>query len=144
MGFSDQHKQILQDHYRNPRNKTVLPTGEENAVLDNPSCGDRVALKLNWDDKHKATVVQFDGEGCSISMASASILTELIKGLSLDEIGELSGHIRRIFNGEESSEKLEALGDIAALEELINHPVRLKCAALPWETLELILKKENP
>ena len=100
MGFSEQHKQILQDHYRNPRNKTSLSPGEENAVLDNPSCGDRVALSLSWDEDRRASGVRFDGEGCSISMASASIMTELIKGKSREEIRELSLRMRKIFKGD--------------------------------------------
>ena len=144
MGFSEQHKQILQDHYRNPRNKKNLPPGKESAVLSNPSCGDRIALKLIWDDNKRASDVQFDGEGCSVSMASASIMTELIKGLSLGEIRDCSARIHRIFKGEEAPEELEALGETGALSELLNFPVRLKCAALAWDTLEVILKKEKP
>jgi nitrogen fixation NifU-like protein len=143
MGFSEKQKQILQDHYRNPRNKAPLPTGEESAVLDNPSCGDRVALSLNWDEENRVSRILFDGVGCSVSMASASILTEMIMGLSRRETAETAAKIRRIFAGEEAPEELEALGDIAALRELLNFPVRLKCAALAWDTLEAVLKKEE-
>lgn len=144
MGFSEEHKQILQDHYRNPRNKAPLTPGEENAVLDNPSCGDRVALRLGWDEEDRLSELLFDGEGCSVSMASASILTELVKGLSRREICETTAKVQSIFKGEEAPEGLEPLGDIAALRELLAFPVRLKCAALAWDTLEAVLKKEKP
>ena len=142
MGFSEQQKQILQDHYRNPRNKTSLSPGEESAVQANPSCGDRVALKLNMDENDKVTGILFDGEGCSICMASASILTDILKGLSLQELKEKSSKVHSIFSGDSAPEELEELGDMAAFGELLNHPVRLKCAALAWDTLDIILEKE--
>ena len=140
MQFDDLHKEIIQEHYRNPRHKRKLEEQEQGAVLDNPSCGDRVALKLEVQDG-LIRELSFDGEGCSISMASASILTELLSGKSLEEARVIAGEINTVFRGEGSPETLEKYGDITALQGLVNYPVRLKCATLAWQTLALLMEK---
>jgi len=142
MQFDDLYKEMIQDHYRHPRNKQALKPDETGAVLDNPSCGDRVALKIDWDEKDRITSVVFDGEGCSISMASASMMTEILSGKARDEAIATAEKIHRIFRGEEDVENLEAFGDIISLQGLIQYPVRLKCATLAWQTLDLLLGTE--
>jgi len=142
MQFKDNHKAIIQDHYRNPRHKESFPEGQQGAVLDNPSCGDRVALRLVLENK-QIKELYFDGEGCSLSMASASILTEMITGKTLEEAKANTTEILNIFNGKGSAEDLEERGDIGAFQALIEYPVRLKCATLAWETLNLLLEKQS-
>ncbi len=143
MQFDDLHKEIIQEHYRHPRNKVSLTTDEQGAVLDNPSCGDRVALKIDWDENRTISRISFDGEGCSISMASASMLTEILTGKNRDEARETALKIHRIFRGEDPVEDLEVFGDIVSLQGLLTSPVRLKCATLAWQTLDLLLKAET-
>lgn len=143
MQFDDLFKEMIQDHYRHPRNKKPLSMEEQGAVLDNPSCGDRVALKIEWDENDTISAICFDGEGCSISMASASMLTEILSGKSREEAGETALKIHRIFRGEEKIEELEKFGDIMSLQGLVQFPVRLKCATLAWQTLDLLLKTED-
>ncbi len=140
MQFEDLHKEIIQEHYRNPRHKKALTEDQQNAVMDNPSCGDRVALKIEMEGSTVKEII-FDGEGCSISMASASILTELLTGKTLEEAKIIAGEINQTFRGEISPETLEKYGDIAALQGLVQYPVRLKCATLAWQTLDLLLEK---
>ncbi len=143
MQFEDLHREIIQDHYRSPRNREKLAPEDQGAVLDNPSCGDRVALKIEWDSDDTIARILFDGEGCSISMASASMLTEILIGKSRSEAIQTAQQIHRIFRAEEPAEALEEFGDIIALQGLINYPVRLKCATLAWQTLDLLLKEEG-
>lgn len=142
MQFDDLYREMIQDHYRQPRNKVKLNSENQGAVLDNPSCGDRVALKIDWDDNDRINNIEFDGEGCSISMASASMLTEILSGKSRKEAVETASKIHRIFRGEEPVEELESYGDIISLQGLVQYPVRLKCATLAWQTLDLLLKAE--
>ena len=103
MQFDDLYREMIQDHYRHPRNKVALSPEEQGAVLDNPSCGDRVALKIDWDENETIKSIGFDGEGCSISMASASMLTEILSGKSRKEALETASKIHKIFRGEENS-----------------------------------------
>lgn len=141
MQFDDLHREIIQEHYRNPRHKQAFADSEEGAVLDNPSCGDRVALRLRREGE-LIREIAFDGEGCSLSMASASILTEMLTGKTLEEARALTAEIHRIFRGETPPEALDAHGDIAAFQGLLQYPVRLKCAVLAWRTMDLLLEKE--
>jgi nitrogen fixation protein NifU and related proteins len=142
MQFDDLHREIIQEHYRNPRHKTALSEEEREAVLDNPSCGDRVALRIIMEGD-RIDEIAFDGEGCSISMASASILTELLSGKTLEEAKETTMRIHQIFRGEVPPETLEEYGDIAAFQGLLQYPVRLKCATLAWQTMDLLLEKQQ-
>jgi len=141
MQFDDKHREIIQEHYRHPRHKSPLGDEDMGAVLDNPSCGDRVALKLVPGEDGLIREILFDGEGCSISMASASILTEVLAGRTLEEARTIASRVHRIFSGEETTEGLNEYGDLTAFQGLVNYPVRLKCAALAWQTLDLLLER---
>ena len=98
-----------------------------------------MALQIR-EEKGVVKELNFDGEGCSLSMASASILTDLITGKTMDEARKINTLILKVFRGEAPASSLEPLGDVAAFEELIQFPVRLKCALLAWETLEQLWK----
>lgn len=134
--LDDLYAEIILDHYKRPRNKGLLDAATLSAEGFNPFCGDRVVLNLALDDAGRIESVGFEGEGCSISQASASIMTELLKGRTLDEASELNATFRGIMAGAEvTGEAEEELGELTALEGVKRFPVRIKCALLGWATL---------
>ncbi len=135
MSFSPEEKAIIQDHYSHPRNQEQLPQGA--TFLENPSCGDRVGLVLAWDGEDRVERALFDGEGCSLAMASASILTTLVKGKDRRELEEMVEAVLGAYQGEGT---LEPYGELKVFAPLVNQPVRKRCATLPWETLKLLFE----
>lgn len=134
--LDDLYREVILDHYRRPRNSRPLPDANVRAEGQNPFCGDEVALQLKVEDGRIARV-GFQGRGCSISVASASMMTEVIQGRSLEEARRLSRLFRSLMRGEElAPEALEELGDLEALAGVRKFPVRVKCALLGWMTLE--------
>ena len=130
------YQEVILDHYRNSRNKKPLPSPDIEYDGFNPFCGDEVVLQLKLAD---GTVQQagFHGQGCSISQASASMMTDLLKGKTLEEAEALSEVFRRMMSGQEpTEEELEKMGDLEALKGVCKFPVRIKCALLAWATLE--------
>ncbi len=141
-GFSfdaldDLYRETILDHYRHPRNHVQLEAPDITAEGFNPFCGDGVVLGLKLDGEDRVAQVGFQGQGCSISQASASMLTQALQGKTLKEAEELSGLFRSMMEGHEASgEAGEALGDLAALRGVRQFPVRIKCALLAWAALE--------
>ena len=128
------YRSVIMDHYKNPRNKGSL---DENAVtidMNNPTCGDRIHLTLKVADG-VVEDAKFDGEGCSISMSSASMMTQLIKGKKVEEAIELSDIFSKMMMGEEYSDKYD-LEDVEALQGVSQFPARIKCATLAWKAME--------
>ncbi|WP_445478247.1 Fe-S cluster assembly sulfur transfer protein SufU [Lysinibacillus irui] len=128
------YRSVIMDHYKNPRNKGSL---EEDAVtidMNNPTCGDRIHLTLKVTDG-VVEDAKFDGEGCSISMSSASMMTQLIKGKKVEEAIELSDVFSKMMMGEEYSDKYD-LEDVEALQGVSQFPARIKCATLAWKAME--------
>jgi len=127
------------DHYKNPRNKGSLETDAVTIDMNNPTCGDRIHLTL----KVKYGVVEdakFDGEGCSISMSSASMMTQIIKGKKVEEALELADIFSKMMMGEEYSDKYD-LEDVEALQGVSQFPARIKCATLAWKAMEKGVKE---
>ena len=136
MSLNGLYKEVILDHYRTPRNRGTLehPTFTEGG--HNPSCGDTLELYAEVDEDGFIRDVSFDGHGCSISMASSSMMTELIKGKSLDEALEIIKMFEEMMRGEgEMPDKDEYL-DVASLEGVADFPVRLKCATLAWDSMK--------
>ncbi len=134
--LDDLYAEIILDHYKRPRNRGLLDAATLSAEGFNPFCGDRVVLNLGLDDAGRIDDVGFEGEGCSISQASASIMTELLKGKSLEEASALNATFRGIMAGSEVTGATEdELGELTALEGVKQFPVRIKCALLGWATL---------
>ena len=134
--LDDLYAEIILDHYKSPRNHHLLDAPALSAEGFNPFCGDRVVLNLALDDAGRIDAVGFEGEGCSISQASVSIMTELLKGKTLEEASALNTTFREIMAGAEVSVEVEdELGELAALEGVKQFPVRIKCALLGWATL---------
>ena len=135
--LDDLYREVILDHYRSPRNRQTLDTADIEARGFNPFCGDEVLLQLKLDDAGLVGEISQSGHGCSISQASASILSDLVRGKSLEEGQKLSWAFREMMRGEElSNEQLDAMGDLEALQGVRKFPIRIKCALLPWAALD--------
>lgn len=131
------YQDVIMEHYRRPRHHGALE-GRGIVVQEgiNPSCGDELTLYLR-DDAGKLEV-GFVGEGCAISQASASLMAAAVAGGSADHAARLSAAFQRLVRGEEPGMEL---GDLQALAGVAKLPARVKCAALPWKTLDEALRK---
>lgn len=135
------YRQVIMDHYKNPRNKGVLEEGSLTINMNNPTCGDRIQLTMKVEDG-KVSDAKFEGEGCSISMSSASMMTQVIKGKNIEDAFKLSQIFSDMIQGKEYDENID-LGDIEALQGVSKFPARIKCATLAWKALEKGLKEEQ-
>ncbi|HEY8487384.1 MAG TPA: SUF system NifU family Fe-S cluster assembly protein [Limnochordales bacterium] len=143
MGLEDLYRDILLDHYRSPRNRGPLEDASVRIHLHNALCGDEIelALKVQGDRIEQA---RFSGRGCSISQASASMLTEAVRGLTVEQARELLSRVARMVRGELPAEQAQ-LGELEALSGVSRFPVRVKCALLAWEALDKGLQQvEGP
>ena len=130
--FDDLYREIILDHYKEPRNKGHIERPDIAARGHNPLCGDEVDITMSVDDGRVADI-RFDGVGCAISQASASMLTELIEGKSLSEVERIAGLFKEMML--EDGDSVEELGDLEALQGVKKYPVRIKCAILSWNTM---------
>jgi len=128
------YRQVIMDHYKNPRNRGVLEDENVEINMNNPTCGDRVHLTMKVEDG-KIVDAKFEGEGCSISMSSASMMTQAIKGKTIEEALALSQIFSDMMQGKEYDDSVD-LGDIEALQGVSKFPARIKCATLVWKAME--------
>ena len=133
----DLYQEVILDHNKNPRNFGQIEAADHCARGDNPLCGDRLTLYLRMDGDRIAEV-RFEGQGCAISTASASILTEVVLGKSLDEVEALFESFHDLLTGDPSvvAEVGPELGKLAVFAGVREFPVRVKCATLAWHTLK--------
>ena len=129
------YQEVILDHYRRPRNKGVLEGATHAITMNNPLCGDVIELMLRVEGD-RIEEARFAGRGCSISQASASMLTGRVTGRSLEEAVDLSGRFTRLLHGDEDLLEDAELGDLRALAGVSKFPVRIKCALLGWNCLE--------
>ena len=141
LSLEELYKEVILDHYRAPRNKGHLDPHDVALERNNPLCGDELELFLKFDGE-KVGEIAFDGKGCSISLASASMMTEKVKGLSVKDAGEMAETIKRMMAGEEEGDP-EILGDLVSLKGVVKYPVRIKCALLGWNTLIEALEESD-
>ncbi|GGP14100.1 Fe-S cluster assembly sulfur transfer protein SufU [Oceanobacillus neutriphilus] len=127
------YRQVIMDHYKNPRNKGTLEKDSVTVDMNNPTCGDRIQLQLDIQDGIVKDA-KFQGEGCSISMASASMMTQAIKGLEVETALKMSEMFSKMMLGEDIDS--EDMGDIEALQGVSQFPARIKCATLAWKAME--------
>ncbi|MGI8492847.1 MAG: Fe-S cluster assembly sulfur transfer protein SufU [Acidimicrobiales bacterium] len=145
-GLEDLYREIILDHYRNPRNRGELPVPPARSETGfNPLCGDEITLYVLVDDG-KVADLKLTGQGCSISQSSASMMSTAVKGKTLEEVRNIirtfkammSIHEHRL-DGAPDEEQTAAsevpLGDLEALQGVVKFPVRIKCATLSWNTL---------
>ena len=135
MAFDDLYQEIILDHAKHPRNKEALDFISDDEVHENPTCGDAIKLAVDFSSEGKLQRVRFDGDGCAISTASASMMTELVEGKTREEALLLASDFVGIMR-DGGKNTLEEWGDIMALEGVIKYPLRVKCATLPWHALE--------
>jgi len=128
------YRRVIMDHYKNPRNKGVIEDGSLTVNMNNPTCGDRIQLTMNVEDGI-VTESKFEGEGCSISMSSASMMTQAIKGKPIEDALKLSTIFSDMMQGKDYDDSIE-LGDIEALSGVSKFPARIKCATLAWKAME--------
>ncbi|MEW9109379.1 Fe-S cluster assembly sulfur transfer protein SufU [Cytobacillus gottheilii] len=128
------YRQVIMDHYKNPRNKGILEDDSLTIHMNNPTCGDRIQLTMKVEDGIVADA-KFDGEGCSISMSSASMMTQAIKGKTFEDAVKLSKIFSDMMQGKDYDDEID-LGDIEALQGVSKFPARIKCATLPWKAME--------
>jgi len=132
MQLDDLYRRVIMDHYKNPRNRGKFDASEAVTIdLNNPTCGDKISLQMQVED---GTVkdAKFVGEGCSISMSSASMMTDAVKGKSLDEALQMAEKFSGLMKGEDVEFEYE---DIEALSGVNKFPARIKCATLAWNAL---------
>lgn len=128
------YRQVIMDHYKKPRNQGVLEDSNVSIDMNNPTCGDRIRLMMK-EENGKIVDVKFEGEGCSISMSSASMMTQLIKGKDIETALKLSRAFSEMIQGKEYDSDLD-LGDSEALQGVSKFPARIKCATLAWKAME--------
>src|SRR3954464_14033079 len=146
-GLEDLYREIILDHYRNPRNRGELETPPAHKVEGfNPLCGDEIVVYVDLDGD-TVTDIKIAGQGCSISQSSASMMAAAVKGKTIDEIRDLTKAFKAMMSIHESSLDGEdgapepddvpdvKLGDLEALRGVVKFPVRIKCATLAWNTL---------
>jgi nitrogen fixation NifU-like protein len=137
-GLEDLYREIILDHYRSPRNRGELPPPANKAEGHNPLCGDEITVFVQVDGD-VVSDVKVSGQGCSISQSSASMMSQAIKGKSLDEVHALVHRFKVMMSIEEDADDAAQpavkLGDLEALQGVVKFPVRIKCATLAWNTL---------
>jgi nitrogen fixation protein NifU and related proteins len=134
LALEDLYKEVILDHYKSPRNKRSLPGAELSCKKNNPLCGDEITIHAHLQDGRIAEVT-YEGSGCSISQASASMLTEAVTGKDLDEAAGLAADFRGMMQGAVDPDEDE-FGELIALKGVVKYPVRIKCAVLAWDVLQ--------
>jgi len=139
--FDQLYRELILDHYRNPRHHEPIEGAEVVAEGYNPLCGDEVELRLDFDD---GTIkdLSLAGRGCSISQASGSMLTDAVIGRPIEQVERLIALFTKMLTDPETKPPAE-LGDLEALQGVAKFPVRVKCATLAWHTLEDGLKQRR-
>ncbi|WP_462259127.1 Fe-S cluster assembly sulfur transfer protein SufU [Vagococcus teuberi] len=136
------YRQVILDHTNHPHNKGVLDEATSQIELNNPTCGDVIQLQLVIKDG-VIDDIAFDGHGCSISMASASMMTDAVKGKTEKEAIEIIADFLELVQGENIGEKKKVLKDAQMLGGVAKFPARIKCATLAWKALERGIIEEN-
>jgi|TARA_B100000949_G_scaffold217491_1_gene215183 nitrogen fixation NifU-like protein len=138
--LEDLYQEVVMDHNRRPRNFKKLENAQQTAEGFNPLCGDQISLYLNVDDDGVIEDIGFEGAGCAISKATASMMTEAIKGKNVDKAEEIFEAFRHMLTRKPEEEyDYELLGDLEILQGVSQFPTRIKCATLSWHTLNSAL-----
>ncbi|MDP9202891.1 MAG: SUF system NifU family Fe-S cluster assembly protein [Gemmatimonadota bacterium] len=136
------YQEMILDHYRRPRNKGALENPDASAEMKNPLCGDEITLQVAFSGNGVGDL-RFSGRGCSISQASASMMTQLVKGKGAEEIAALRTRFRDMMLGDPSAVTDERLGSLRALSGVARFPARVTCALLAWNALESALAERG-
>ena len=139
MDMKDLYQDVIVDHNRNPRNFRKIAAASRTLEGFNPLCGDKLILYLKLEGE-RISDLSFEGSGCAISVASASLMTERLKGKSVAEAGQLFARMHGLLTCEDAAVELESMGKLAALAGVREYPSRVKCATLFWHTLKTALE----
>ncbi|MCR8634601.1 SUF system NifU family Fe-S cluster assembly protein [Paenibacillus sp. N5-1-1-5] len=139
MQLDDLYRRVIMDHYKTPRNRGTFEDEAVTIDLNNPTCGDKIQLQMQVEDG-KVKAAKFVGEGCSISMSSASMMTDAVKGKTLEEALEMAEKFSGLMKGEAVEFEYE---DIEALSGVNKFPARIKCATLAWNALRKGIEQAN-
>lgn len=140
--INDLYRQVIMDHYKSPRNKGLKnEDGYVNLRLKNPSCGDDVTIQAKIEN-NIITSIRHEGSGCSICCSSASVMSEVLKGKTVEEAKAIINDYYNLIKGEEVSDE-DALDEAIAYRGVANFPARVKCATLSWRALGAILEGQT-
>ncbi|HEV7614017.1 MAG TPA: SUF system NifU family Fe-S cluster assembly protein [Steroidobacteraceae bacterium] len=142
MDLNDLYRDVILDHNRRPRNFGALEAPDASVEGFNPMCGDRLTVRLRLEDD-KISDIRFEGQGCAISTASASMMTEAVKGRTRADALQLFDRVHELLT-DEAAPPADELGKLAALSGVRAYPARVKCASLCWHTLAAALRSTNP
>jgi len=142
MELTDLYREVILDHNRHPRNFGRLDPHDGEAKGHNPLCGDRLSVYANLDGDRIADI-RFQGSGCAISVSSASLLTEAVKGKTRAEVQKLFDEVHALLTQHDANVDLAKLGKLAALSGVREFPARVKCASLCWHTLNAALESRT-
>jgi nitrogen fixation protein NifU and related proteins len=134
LALDDIYKEVILDHYKNPRNKREIAEASLTCSRNNPLCGDEITVFVRSEDD-KVYEVSFVGQGCSISQSSASMMTEAVAGKPVEDVRRLIHDFRAMMAGDLDPSEDE-FGDLVALKGVVKYPIRIKCAVLAWDTLQ--------
>jgi nitrogen fixation NifU-like protein len=142
MELNDLYRDVILDHNRRPRNFGGLDPADASVEGFNPMCGDRLTVRLRLNDD-KISDIRFEGQGCAISTASASMMTEAVKGRTRTEALRLFDRVHQLLT-DDAAPPADELGKLAALSGVRAYPARVKCASLCWHTLASALRSGDP
>jgi nitrogen fixation protein NifU and related proteins len=142
MELNDLYRDVILDHNRQPRNFGGLEPADASVEGFNPMCGDRLTVRLKLAGE-KISDIRFEGQGCAISTASASLMTEAVKGKTRAEALQLFDRVHQLLT-DDAAPPAEELGKLAALSGVRAYPARVKCASLCWHTLASALRSTDP
>lgn len=138
MDLEELYQEVILDHSRRPRNFGALEKPDVLVHGDNPACGDEIHLGVQFATDGKLQEIKFNGQGCAISQASASMMTGKLKGKSREEAAAMARTFKDLVTSE-TAEPTKSLGDLQLLQGVRKFPQRVKCAMLPWRALEQAL-----
>ena len=136
------YQEVILDHNRRPKNVGVLPGADHTAEGYNPLCGDKLSVSLKMDGD-VITDVRFQGSGCAISRASASLMTDSVKGKSVQEVQRLFEQFHQMVTGKADPAPIDALGKLKVFAGVREYPTRVKCATLAWHTLRAAVEASD-
>lgn len=134
------YREVILENANNPQNHGSIANADYQTTVYNPSCGDKLNLFLNLNDQNEISAIKFNGEGCTISQASASLMTQVVKGKTKNEAVKIAQIFSKMAMGKKcSQEEIAQLGDAQIMTNIMMFPARIKCATLAWWALERIL-----
>ena len=142
MDLKDLYRDVIVDHNKNPRNFGRLEPADLHADGHNPLCGDQLSVSVNMTGD-RITDIKFDGSGCAISVASASLMTEAVRGKTRAEFAALHSTVHELLTQHDSTIDPISLGKLGALSGVREFPARVKCASLCWHTLQAALQHDT-